>query len=117
MNGYGREVYGKTKSVSGGGNTDRYPRSVITFSSDTQKSKLHPTQKPLHLLKYLVRTYTNEGDLVIDSTAGSGTTGIACDELNRGYILIEKEEKYINIIKERLKASQRENKINDLLDD
>jgi site-specific DNA-methyltransferase (adenine-specific) len=111
------EVYGKTKSVSGGGNTDRYPRSVITFSSDTQKSKLHPTQKPLDLLKYLVRTYTNEGDLVLDSTAGSGTTGVACQNLNRGYILIEKEEKYINIIKERLKASQRENKINDLLDD
>lgn len=82
--------------------TERYPKSVLKFSTDRQKSKLHPTQKPLALLEYLVKTYTNEGDLVLDNTAGSGTTGLACKNLNRDYILIEKDEEYVNIINDRL---------------
>jgi site-specific DNA-methyltransferase (adenine-specific) len=98
------EIYGKVKKeISGGGETDRYPRSVLTFPSDKQTSYLHPTQKPLALCEYLIKTYTNEGDLVLDNAAGSGTTGLAAKNLNRNYILIEKEEKYYNVIQERLK--------------
>jgi DNA modification methylase len=96
------EIYGKTVSVSGGGSTERYPRSVQTFSSDTQKVKLHPTQKPLKLIEYLISTYTNEGDLVLDNCCGSGTTGLASKNLNRNYIMIDNDKKYYNITKERL---------------
>lgn len=98
------DLYGEMKrEISGGGETDRYPRSIITLSSDKQKSKLHPTQKPLALLEYLVRTYTKEGDTVLDMTAGSGTTGLAAKNLNRKYILIEKDDKYFEVCRERLK--------------
>ena len=88
------EIYGKvTKTISGGGETDRYPRSVQIFSSDKQKTKLngtiHSTQKPLALLEMLIKTYTNEGDLVLDNTMGSGTTNLACLNLNRRSIGIE----------------------------
>lgn len=82
--------------------TERYPRSVQIFKTDKQKSKLHSTQKPVALLEYIIKTYTNEGDLILDPVAGSGTTGQACINLNRRCILIEKEEKNINIIKQRL---------------
>lgn len=82
----------------------RYPRSVIYFkTSDNEKdTKLHPTQKPIALMEYFIKTYTNENDIVLDFCAGSGTTGVACMNLNRRCVLIEKEEKYCEIIKERL---------------
>ena len=98
------EVYGKTGIVSGGGNTDRYPRSVLTFASDKQKSCLHPTQKPLALIEYMIKTYTNEGDLILDNTCGSGTTLLGAAKLKRNYIGIEKEEKYYNITIKRLSS-------------
>jgi len=79
-----------------------YPTSIISFSNADQKNKLHPTQKPLSLLKYLVKMYTNEEDLVLDNCMGSGTTGLACKNLNRRFIGIEKEQKYYDIVKERL---------------
>ena len=79
----------------------RYPKSVIAFSKD--KEKIHPTQKPVALFEYLIKTYTNEGDLVLDNCAGSGTTGVACINTNRNYILIEQEQKYIDIINKRIK--------------
>ena len=85
----------------------RFPKSFINIKSSEKECnnalRVHPTQKPVALFEYLIKTYTNEGDLVLDNCAGSGTTGIACQNLNRNYILIEKEKKYINIIKERLK--------------
>ena len=97
------EVYGKcTKELSGGGNTDRFPRQLLTYSSDKQTCYLHPTQKPLELMEYLVKTYSNENDLVLDFTMGSGTTGVACKKLNRNFIGIELDEKYFNIAKERI---------------
>jgi site-specific DNA-methyltransferase (adenine-specific) len=68
------------------------------------KHVLHPTQKPVALFEYLIKTYTNKGDLVLDNCAGSGTTGVACKNLGRKYILIEKEEKYIEIIQKRINA-------------
>ena len=102
---YNNEILGK---VSDYDSTERYPRNVIKFSTDIQKSRLHPTQKPVKLMEYLIKTYTNEGDLVLDFTAGSGTTGVACLNTNRKYILIEKEKEYINIIKERLNQGENE---------
>ncbi len=82
----------------------RYPRSVIKINRETG---LHPTQKPVALFEYLIKTYTNEGDLVLDNCAGSGTTGVACRNLGRNFILIEKEPEYIKIIKERLTPPSR----------
>jgi len=98
------EIYGKVKTeIKGGGATDRYPRSIQVFKSDRQKNKLHPTQKPLGLEEYFITTYTNEGDLVLDSCCGSGTTGEACQNLNRRFILIDKYQKWYNVSKKRLK--------------
>lgn len=84
--------YGKTKlGIAGGGSTERYPTSVWRFGSDTQKSALHTTQKPVLLCEALIKTYTNEGHIVLDNCAGSFTTAVACDNLNRRWIAIEKE--------------------------
>ena len=77
------------------------PSITKTYSEDIDL-RLHPTQKPVALFEYLIKTYTNEEDLVLDNCAGSGTTGVACKNLNRNYILIEKEPEYIKIINERL---------------
>ena len=77
-----------------------YPKNLLEFSKD--RPSYHPTQKPVALFEYLIKTYTNEGDLVLDNCAGSGTTGVACKNLGRNYILIEKDPKYIDIINKRL---------------
>ena len=81
--------------------TDKHPTTLISFRK--VKGTIHPTQKPVALFEYLIKTYTNEGDLVLDNCAGSGTTGVACKNLNRNYILIEKEEKYCKIARQRLR--------------
>jgi len=100
---------GKNKSTSSHYNskfsipkTDglKNPKSVIYCQRE--HPPVHPTQKPVALFEYLIKTYTNEGDTVLDNVAGSGTTGVACKNLNRNYILIEKEQEYIEIIKARL---------------
>lgn len=97
------EIYGEMKrEISGGGETDRYPRSVLTFASDKQKSKLHSTQKPLALMEYFIKTYTNEGEMVLDNTMGSGTTMIGCQNLNRNGIGIESDEDIFQTAKERV---------------
>ncbi len=82
--------------------TECYPKNIIEISNADQSNRVHPTQKPVALFEYLIKTYTNEGDLVLDNCAGSGTTGAACRNLNRNFILIEKEPRYIEIIKNRL---------------
>ena len=92
-------------------NKKGYARSIINEipvlnNLGKDKSGLHPTQKPVALFEYLIKTYTNEGNLVLDNVAGSGTTGAACKNTNRDYIIIEQEEKYIDIIKNRLKAGE-----------
>lgn len=79
-----------------------YPKNLINISSASQVGKVHPTQKPVALFEYLIKTYTNEGDLVLDNAAGSGTTGIAARNTNRNYILMEKEQEYIDILNKRL---------------
>lgn len=78
----------------------RYPYNIIHFNM--VRGKVHPTQKPVDLLEYLIKTYTDEGDVVLDNCMGSGSTGVACLNLNRDFIGIEKEEKYFNIAKSRL---------------
>lgn len=92
--------------------TERYPRSILTFAKDTQKESLHPTQKPVSLLSYLIKTYTNEQDTVLDSCMGSGSTGIACINTNRNFIGIEKDEKYFNIAKQRMENHSPDNTSN-----
>ena len=82
--------------------TERYPRSVQLFSTDKQKSSLHPTQKPVALFEYLVKTYTNEGDLVLDNCMGSGTTAVACMNTNRNYIGFELDKDYYELANERI---------------
>lgn len=82
----------------------KYPKSIIYFPKHSSQCGLHPTQKPLALFEYLIRTYTVEGETVLDNCAGSGTTGVACINTNRNYILIEKEPKYVEIIHSRLNA-------------
>lgn len=80
----------------------RYPLQIVHFKRDILTSNLHPTQKPLELMKYLVETYTNEGDTVFDFTMGSGTTGVACKLLNRNFIGVEIDKNYFEIAKERI---------------
>ncbi|MEG0297606.1 MAG: site-specific DNA-methyltransferase [Clostridium sp.] len=88
------DIYGKlSKEISGGGNKERYPRSVQIFSSDKQRECLHPTQKPVKLLEFLINTYTNEGEIVLDNCIGSGSTAVAAINTNRKFIGIEKDEK------------------------
>lgn len=86
---------------------EKHPTSQIRFSCRDGRG-LHPTQKPVALMEYLIKTYTLEGETVLDFTAGSFTTGVACVNLNRGFIGIEKDEKYfeigVNRIKERIKC-------------
>lgn len=95
--------YGESQvGISGGGSTERYPRSVLKFSTDKQKSSLHPQQKPLALCEYIIKTYTNECDIVLDSCMGSGTIGEACKNINRDYIGIEKEKCFFEIAQKRI---------------
>lgn len=106
------DVFGRTGTKDGyitKNNGKRYPVSIIKFNREL-KNRYHPTQKPVALLEYLIKTYTNEGDLVLDFTMGSGSTGVACLNTNRRFIGIEKEEKYFNITKERLEDAKLNNR-------
>ena len=80
----------------------RYPSSIQYFNNRDKDRGMHPTQKPTALFEYLIKTYTNENDLVLDNTAGSGTTAIACLNTNRQFIVMEKEQKYYDIILKRV---------------
>ena len=95
------EIYQKSRTFTTVGTNERYPINILNFKSD--KTKLHSTQKPIALFEYLIKTYTNEGDLVLDNCAGSGTTAIACKNTNRNYILIEKEKRYFDICNDRIR--------------
>lgn len=82
--------------------TERYPRDVLKFKTDKQKSTLHPTQKPLEACEYMIKTYTNDGDVILDNCVGSGTTIVACKNLNRNYIGIELYEEIFKTAVERV---------------
>lgn len=99
--------YGKTSAgISGGGSTSRYPRSIQVFKSDKQKVAIHPTQKPVALFEYFIKTYTNENEIVLDSCIGSGTTAVACLNTNRKYIGFEKNLSCFEKCLERIKNHQ-----------
>ena len=89
---------------------ERHPKSVI-LTANSNNNSLHPTQKPVALFEYLIKTYTNEGDTVIDNCAGSGTLSIACERLGRKWIMIEKEEKYCKISKQRIEQELSQKKL------
>ena len=82
----------------------KHPTSLLTFSKPHPSVCKHPTEKPVELLEWLIKSYTNEGDLILDNCAGSGTTGIACLDTGRNFIGFEKDETYFNIMKERIDA-------------
>lgn len=86
--------------------TEKFPVSILEFSNKKNKG-LHPTQKPVALLEYLIKTYTNEGDTVLDFTMGSGSTGVACLNTSRNFIGIELDQKYYNIAKSRLQEAEK----------
>lgn len=82
-----------------------YPRSILEYPTEGDKNRLHPTQKPVALLEYLIRTYTVEGETVIDNCMGSGSTGVACVNTGRKFIGIELDEKYFDIAKQRIESA------------
>ncbi len=100
------DVYGKAVHKTFYDSTERYPRSVIKFASDKQTENLHPTQKPLALLRYLIETYSYEGDLVMDFCFGSGSAPKACQQLNRQFIGFEKDADYYQKAKFRLSEQE-----------
>lgn len=116
-----KEIRGKVRKKGGGNpsdnfgitpevsyNNEYYPKSILTFSSGSRKDHFHPTQKPVALMEYLIRTYTNEGETVLDFTMGSGTTGVACVNTNRRFIGIERDEGYFKIAQDRIAKAQDE---------
>lgn len=99
--------YKRTKTgLSGGGNTDRYPRDLLCFTWDTQKSKIHPTQKPVAANEYFIRTYTNPGETVLDCCMGSGSTGVAAVRAGRSFIGIELDEEYYKTAEQRIREEE-----------
>ena len=96
-------VYGKVGEFRNDNTGFRYPKNIITFPFVQFPD--HPTQKPVPLLEYLIKTYTNEGEVVLDNTMGSGTTGVACVNTNRGFIGMELDDKYFEIANERIKKA------------
>lgn len=89
--------------------TDKYPTSIKKFRRESKR--LHPTQKPVKLLEYLIKTYTKENDTVLDFTMGSGSTGVACLETNRNFIGIELEPKYYEIAEQRIKEAKAQRRL------
>lgn len=89
--------YGADKGAISQSSGERYPLDILTFKRDS--SKLHPTQKPVALLEYLIKTYTNEGEVVLDNCVGSGSTAIAAINTKRSFIGMELDENYFNIAK------------------
>jgi DNA modification methylase len=102
------KVYGKHEVFRTSDGTRRYPLTLLTIPGDERGTvgRIHPTQKPVALLEYLIKTYTNEGDTVLDFTMGSGTTGVACVNTNRHFIGVEKDAGYFEIGKNRIEQTR-----------
>ena len=88
----------------------RYPKQVWHFKRDMLKCNLHPTQKPIALLEHLIKTFSNEGDTILDNTMGSGSTGVACVNTNRNFIGIELNKEYFDIASNRISETQNKQK-------
>lgn len=108
-------IYGNQKAYTTKNNDDskRNPISILEYSNQANElhrtKRLHPTQKPVALFEYLIKTYTNEGDTVMDNCMGSGTTGVACKNLNRNFIGIELDQEYFKIAKKRINEGHKGN--------
>ena len=96
-------IQGKRKTNRYNGFTG-YTENVLKYNVDS--NRVHPTQKPVPLMEYLIKTYTNENELVLDFTMGSGTTGVACNNLNRNFIGIELDDKYFKIAEDRINKAE-----------
>ena len=101
--------YGEQKSFLQEDNGLRYPKRIQYFNNNYTREQLHPTQKPVALLEYLIKTYTLEGETVLDNTMGSGSTGVACINTNRNFIGIEKDDKYFEIANKRIADAKKDN--------
>ena len=101
-NNYGNFDSCNNPSAKRTGDTKKYPKSIVKFPRPASCVMIHPTQKPVELLEWLIKTYTNENDFVLDNCMGSGSTGVAAVGINRNFIGMELEEKYFNIAKERI---------------
>ena len=101
--------YGEQKSFLQEDNGLRYPKRIQYFNNNYTREQLHPTQKPVALLEYLIKTYTLEGETVLDNTMGSGSTGVACINTKRNFIGIEKDDKYFEIAKKRIADAIKDN--------
>lgn len=101
---YGHQSDRGARFYAGG----RYPRTVLLLSSVVRAESMHPTQKPVALMEYLIRTYTHEGDTVLDNTMGSGTTGVACANTGRSFIGIERDPEYFEIAKARIEQASKQ---------
>ena len=99
------ECYGNRKKVVTQNTGCRYPKAIQKFKNVPNKERFHSTQKPVDLLEYLIKTYTFEGETVIDNCMGSGSTGVACINTNRNFIGIELDEKYYKIAEERINSA------------
>lgn len=102
--------YGKFNAVEDNraGSVEKYPTTILSFKKPHPSVALHRTEKPVDLLKYLIKTYTNQGDVVLDNCMGSGSTGVACVNTNRNFIGIELDENYFNIAKKRIENALKE---------
>lgn len=98
------ENYGAQTGALTVSDGSRYPLTTVEFPRD--RAKVHPTQKPVALMEYLIRTYTHEGDVVLDNCMGSGTTGVACANTGRNFIGIERDDKYFAIASDRIAAAR-----------
>lgn len=103
-NNYGNFDSRNNPSAKRTGDTKKYPKSIVKFPRPASCVMIHPTQKPVELLEWLIKTYTNENDFVLDNCMGSGSTGVAAVGINRNFIGMELEEKYFNIAKERIES-------------
>lgn len=112
-NGHGgalNRCYGKFEQTEAVMTNEKYPTTILSFDKE-HSTYLHPTQKPVKLLEYLVMTYSNKGDVVLDCTMGSGTTGVACINADREFIGIEKDEGYFGVASKRIADSKKQLKL------
>ena len=101
----GQSCYGKERDFVQKDDGLRYPKRIIYFNNNFTQKQQHPTQKPVALMEYLIKTYTNEKETVLDFTMGSGSTGVAVINLNRKFIGIENNEEYFKIAGQRIKQA------------
>ena len=99
-------AYGNYKEIKEVQYNKYFPKSILEISNANQKGKIHSAQKPVALMEYLIKTYSNEGDKVLDNCMGSGTTGVACKKLNRDFIGFELDEQYFKIAEKRIRDAQ-----------